>query len=133
MTMSRSAAFKAKLETYGTLVDLMMLPTDKCSCWKYGYPDKDCTLCGGEGYAAPGPAVSVKAFIFPSTGSSKEFTNEVGTAKMGQCVAYFSPDLDLYQYEKVVWDEVTYRISQRDRAVIGSEIIYRECQLDRAD
>lgn len=129
--MGRADAFKAKLETHGSVVSLVPLPTDKCTCWEYGYPDKDHALCGGTGYLTPGDTVSVKAFIFPR--SPTELTNEIGTVKMGQGTAYFSPDLDLYAYEKVVWDEVTYRMSDRDRAAIGEEIIYRVCSIDRID
>lgn len=129
--MGRAAAFKVKLEAYGTLVDLTMLPTTKCSCWEYGYPDKDCAICGGSGYVTPGVVVTVKAFVFPL--SPTELTNEVGTVKMGKGTAYFSPDLDLYEYENVVWDGVRYAISNRNRELIGEEVIYRDCNLDRID
>ena len=131
-TMSRASAFKNKLEAFGSSVSLMLLPTTKCSCWEYGYPDKDCALCDGEGYLTSSH-VDVKAFVLPNEASPKEFTNDIGTAKVGECTAFFSPDLDLYDYVKVVWDDVTYTIKDRDREMIGSEIIYRVAKLERVD
>jgi hypothetical protein len=129
--MSRALAFKAKLETYGSTIVLKSLATEKCTCWQYGYPNKDHTPCGGTGYLNAGEDETVKAFIFPTSDSQKEYVADVGVAKAGSCKVYLSPDVDLYVYKEMVWDSVTYRIADRDRVTIVDEIIYKSFTAER--
>lgn len=133
--MSRAMAFIGRLEHYGT--DILLkpkpstAPANKCSCWEHGYPDPDCSICGGDGYIVEGSSQTVKAFIFPQTDSEKEVAEDMGIAKGGACRVYLSPEVDLALYEEVTWEEVVYRITQRDKAAIADEIIYKTAILER--
>lgn len=136
--MSKSLLFKEKLAAYGTIVSLIPLGTNKCSCWKNGWPDKDHVPCNGTGYLDAGDPLVVKAFTFPAQRSQrgyhidpKEYHMDMGIAKAGNCKCYFSPDIDLYDYEKVEWEGIIYRLSDRDRIAIDDEIIYKTCTAER--
>jgi hypothetical protein len=134
--MSKSEEFIKRLNKYGADVIVHNKPTTskKCSCWLYGWPDKDCELCGGKGYTDIIKIVETKAFIFPLRDSDKQldFIN-IGVAIGGQIMAYFSPEFELSLAEYVFWDDIKYKVTGVDRASIGNEMIYRSCHLDKVD
>ena len=134
--MSKSAEFLKRLNKYGTMVIVHMIPSiaNKCTCWEYEWPDKDCILCNGTGYTDAEEIIETKAFIFPLRDSDKEldFMN-IGIAIGGQIMAYFSPEFDLPAAQYIIWDEIKYKVTGVDRALIGKEMMYRSCHLDKVD
>lgn len=134
--MSKSGAFIARLNRYGTTVSVEMMPTSttQCSCVEYGWPNPDCTICDGKGWSEDVDVVSVKAFIFPLRDSDKwlDYIN-IGVAIGGQIMAYFSPLFDLPSAQHVIWDDIRYKVTGVDRAIIADEMIYRSCHLDKVD
>jgi len=134
--MSKSEEFIKRLSKYGTDVIVYNKPTasEKCSCWEYGWPDKDCVECAGRGYTDNIKVIEIKAFLFPLRDSDKQldFLN-IGVAIGGQIMAYFSPEFDLNSAEYVIWDDIRYKVTGIDRAIIGNEMIYRSCHLDKVD
>jgi len=134
--MSKSGQFIKRLNKYGTDIVVHNKPnvSTKCTCWNFGWPDKDCSICGGKGYIEVPREVGVKAFIFPLRDSDKQIDYmNIGVAIGGQCMAYFSPDMDLDSAQYVEWDNIEYKVTGVDRALIGNEMIYRSCHLDKVD
>jgi hypothetical protein len=134
--MSKSAEYLKRLNKYGTDVEVHMIPStdNKCTCWEYEWPNKDCPICNGTGYTDEGEVISVKAFVFPLRDSDKEldFIN-IGIAVGGQVMAYFSPDFDLDSAQYIIWDGIKYKVTGVDRALIADEMMYRSCHMDKVD
>jgi len=134
--MSKASQYIKRLNMYGTDVIIHNKPstTHKCTCWEFGWPNKDCPLCGGKGYIDNIGEIIVKAFIFPLRDSDKQIDYmNIGVAIGGQLMGYFSPDLDLDSAQYIIWDNIEYKVTGVDRAIIGSEMIYRSCHLDKVD
>jgi len=134
--MSKSNEFIKRLNKYGTTISVYSIPSssNKCTCWTYDWPDKDCMICGGKGYIDSIVAFDIKAFIFPLRDSDKEIDHiNIGKAIGGQIMAYFSPEFNLESIEYAVWDNIKYKITGVDRAIIKDEMIYRSCHLDKVD